>query len=109
DHAAWGLRELAAREFPHLLRAVELGPLGDAEGELLAALVGAATLRAEVERRVLQTAEGNPFFLEELVRSLIDAGALVREEDGWRFDHEAELEVPQTVEKVILARLDRLS
>jgi ABC-type oligopeptide transport system substrate-binding subunit/class 3 adenylate cyclase len=109
DHAAWGLRELAAREFPHLLRAVELGPLGDADGELLAALVGAATLPAEVERRVLQTAEGNPFFLEELVRSLIDAGALVREEDGWRFDHEAELEVPQTVEKVILARLDRLS
>jgi ABC-type oligopeptide transport system substrate-binding subunit/class 3 adenylate cyclase len=109
DHAAWGLREHAAREFPHLLQGIELGPLGDADGELLAALVGARTLPAEVERRVLQTAEGNPFFLEELVRSLIDAGALVREEDGWRFDHAAEIEVPQTVEKVILARLDRLS
>jgi ABC-type oligopeptide transport system substrate-binding subunit/class 3 adenylate cyclase len=109
DHAAWGLREHAAREFPHLLQGIELGPLGDADGELLDALVGAGTLPAEVERRVLQTAEGNPFFLEELVRSLIDAGTLVRTEDGWRFDHEAEIEVPQTVEKVILARLDRLS
>jgi ABC-type oligopeptide transport system substrate-binding subunit/class 3 adenylate cyclase len=109
DHAAWGLREHAAREFPHLLQGIELGPLGDADGELLAALVGAGTLPAEVERRVLQTAEGNPFFLEELVRSLIDAGTLVRTEEGWRFDHEAKIEVPQTVEKVILARLDRLS
>jgi ABC-type oligopeptide transport system substrate-binding subunit/class 3 adenylate cyclase len=109
DHAAWGLREHAAREFPHLLQGIELGPLGDADGELLAALVGAGTLPAEIERRVLQTAEGNPFFLEELVRSLIDAGALARTDEGWRFDHEAEIEVPQTVEKVILARLDRLS
>ena len=80
-------------------RESKLGPLGDADGELLAALVGAGTLPAEVERRVLQTAEGNPFFLEELVRSLIDAGTLVRTEEGWRFDHEAEIEVPQTVDR----------
>jgi ABC-type oligopeptide transport system substrate-binding subunit len=109
DHPAWGLRELAAREFPHLLRELDLGPLGDADGELLAALVGAGTLPAPLERRVLEAAEGNPFFLEELVRSLMDARALVREGDRWRFDHDAQIEVPQTVEKVILARLDRLS
>ena len=109
DHSAWGLRELAAREFPHLHRELDLGPLGDSDGELLAALVGAGTLPAPLERRVLEAAEGNPFYLEELVRSLIDAGALAREGEGWRFDHDAEIEVPQTVEKVILARLDRLS
>ena len=109
DHPAWSLREHAGREFPHLLRELELGPLGDADGELLAALVGPGTLPAELERRVLQAAEGNPFFLEELVRSLADAGALVHAADGWRFEHNAEIEVPQTVEKVILARLDRLS
>ena len=43
---------------------------------------------------------GNPFFLEELVRSLADVGALVRTDDGWRFDHAVEVEVPPTVEKV---------
>ena len=37
-----------------------------------------------------------------------DAGALVREGEGWRFDHEVEVEIPPTVEKVILARIDRL-
>jgi ABC-type oligopeptide transport system substrate-binding subunit/class 3 adenylate cyclase len=109
DHSAWGLREHAAREFPHLLREIDLGPLGDADGELLAALVAPATLPAELERRVLEAADGNPFFLEELVRSLADVGALVRVDEGWRFDHAVEVEVPPTVEKAILARLDRLS
>ncbi len=109
DHAAWGLREHAGREFPHLLHEVDLGPLGDSDGELLAALVAPAALPTELERRVLEAADGNPFFLEELVRSLADVGALVREGDGWRFDHAVEVEVPPTVEKVILARLDRLS
>ena len=109
DHASWALREHAGREFPHLLREIDLGPLGDSDGELLAALVAPATLPAELERRVLEAADGNPFFLEELVRSLADVGALVRIDDGWRFDHAAEVEVPPTVEKAILARLDRLS
>jgi len=109
DHPSWSLREHAGREFPHLLREIDLGPLGDADGELLAALVAPATLPAELERRVLEAADGNPFFLEELVRSLADVGALVRTDDGWRFDHAVEVEVPPTVEKAILARLDRLS
>ncbi len=109
DHASWGLRETAAREFPHLLREIDLVPLGDAGAELLAALVGAGTLPADLERRVLDAAEGNPFFLEELVRSLTDVGALERTDDGWRFDHEVDVEVPQTVERVLLARIDRLS
>ncbi|HLX31839.1 MAG TPA: ABC transporter substrate-binding protein [Gaiellaceae bacterium] len=109
DHGSWALREHAAREYPHLLRELDLGPLGDSDGELLAALVAPASLPAELERRVLEAADGNPFFLEELVRSLADVGALVRTDDGWRFDHEVDVEVPPTVEKVILARLDRLS
>jgi ABC-type oligopeptide transport system substrate-binding subunit/class 3 adenylate cyclase len=109
DHPSWSLREHAGREFPHLLHEIDLGPLGDADGELLAALVAPATLPAELERRVLEAADGNPFFLEELVRSLADVGALVRIDDGWRFDHAVEVEVPPTVEKAILARLDRLS
>jgi ABC-type oligopeptide transport system substrate-binding subunit/class 3 adenylate cyclase len=126
DHPSWALREHAGREFPHLLREIDLGPLGrrleassaepptpgqvqGADGELLAALVAPATLPAELEHRVLEAADGNPFFLEELVRSLADVGALVRAEDGWRFAHAVEVEVPPTVEKAILARLDRLS
>src|SRR3954470_3762961 len=108
DATAWGLRELIAREYPHLLQQVDLAPLGEADAELLTALVGAGTLPPQLERHLLSTAEGNPFFLEELVRSLVDAGVLVRDGHAWRFDHDAPIDVPPTVEKVILARLDRL-
>ena len=52
------------------------------------ALVGAGTLPADLERCCSTAAEGNPFFLEELVRSLADAGALQHDDGGWRFDHE---------------------
>src|SRR5438128_6500003 len=110
DHPAWAIRETAARGFPHRTAEVALDALsGQADRELLAALVGAGTLPTDVEDRIVEHAEGNPFFLEELVRSIADAGALVREGDGWRFDHAVEVEVPPTVEKVILARIDRLS
>jgi ABC-type oligopeptide transport system substrate-binding subunit/class 3 adenylate cyclase len=110
DLPSWRLKELAAREYPHLVKEFALEPLSrEAEGELLHSLVGQGTLPAELERHVLEVAEGNPFFLQELVRSLADAGTLVSADGGWRFDHEAPVEVPQTVEKVVLARLDRLN
>ncbi len=109
DHPSWRVKEAAARELPHRTHEAALEALsGDAGRELLHSLVGASTLPAEMQRRILEPAEGNPFFLEELVRSLVDAGALVQEGDGWRFDHAVDVEVPPTVEKVILARIDRL-
>jgi ABC-type oligopeptide transport system substrate-binding subunit/class 3 adenylate cyclase len=112
DHSSWDLKEIAAREFPHLLRELQLEPLsGEADRELLDALVGHQTLPEELGRRVLEVAEGNPFYLEEVVRSLADTGAVVRAHgtDGWSFDQEVPVEIPTTVEKVILARIDRLS
>jgi ABC-type oligopeptide transport system substrate-binding subunit/class 3 adenylate cyclase len=110
DHASWALREIAARRWPHLTRAVDLEALsGDAERELIHSLVGADTLPADLEALLLDRAEGNPFFLEELVRSLADSGALHHDEVRWRYDHDVAVEVPPTVEKVILARVDRLT
>ena len=110
DHPSWAVKEAAARDFPHRTHEVALEALsGQADRELLHALVGPGVLPAGVEDRVLEHAEGNPFFLEELVRSLADAGALALEGEGWRFDHDVEVEIPATVEKVILARIDRLA
>jgi ABC-type oligopeptide transport system substrate-binding subunit/class 3 adenylate cyclase len=110
DHPYWNVKETAARRYSHRTRDVELEPLsGDADRELLHALVGAKTLPDELEDRILTHAEGNPFYLEELVGSLVDAAVLASEGEGWRFDHDARVEVPPTVEKVILARIDRLT
>ncbi|MHB8642352.1 MAG: ABC transporter substrate-binding protein [Gaiellaceae bacterium] len=110
DHGSWRLKELAQREYAHATRELALEPLGgDTERELLNALVGDATLPPELESRLLEAAEGNPFYLEELVRSLVDAGAIVDGIGGRRYDHDVAFEVPATVEKVVLARLDRLT
>jgi ABC-type oligopeptide transport system substrate-binding subunit/class 3 adenylate cyclase len=110
EHPFWRLKERADRWLPHRTRDIALETLiGDADRELLQALVGRGTLPAELERRVLEDAEGNPFYLEELIGSLADAGALMREGDSWRFDHEVDIDLPSTVEKVILARIDRLN
>jgi ABC-type oligopeptide transport system substrate-binding subunit/class 3 adenylate cyclase len=110
DHGSWRAKEAASRELPHRLREISLeGLSGDSTRDLLLRLVGRGTLPETAERRILETAEGNPFFLEELLRSLVDTGALVRQEGGWRFDHDVAFEIPQTVEKVLLARIDRLA
>jgi class 3 adenylate cyclase/tetratricopeptide (TPR) repeat protein len=109
DHLSWGLRDAAMEVAPGRSRAIALEALPtEAERELLTELVGEGTLPDELERRILASAEGNPFFLEELVRSLIDTGALSGESGSWRFEREVPVEIPRTVERVILARIDRL-
>jgi ABC-type transport system substrate-binding protein/class 3 adenylate cyclase len=110
DHPTWRAKERAAREFPHRTRQITLEALtGEANRQLLHSLVGPATLPEPLQAQILERAEGNPFYLEELVRTLTDAGAVARTDGGWRFDHEVPFEIPPTVEKVILARIDRLS
>ncbi len=107
DHASWRLRETAVGGGA---RAVELGALAhETDRELLTQLVGGAALPDELERLVLERAEGNPLYLEELVRSLVDSGALVEGDGGWRFEREVDVQVPETVEKLVLARVDVLS
>jgi ABC-type transport system substrate-binding protein/class 3 adenylate cyclase len=109
DHPSWALRERAAREFPHLVRELALEPLsGDAQAELLTALVGHETLPGPLSARLLDQAEGNPFYLEELIRSLVDTGSVVRDGGGWKFVQEVDVAIPPTIERVILARVDRL-
>ena len=109
EHPCWRLKEDLERRLPHRVTDITLGALpADAEEDLLEALVGGA-LPGGLRERILDSAEGNPFFLEELVRSLIDARALVHETEGWRVDDAVVAEIPLTVEKVILSRIDNLS
>jgi predicted ATPase/class 3 adenylate cyclase len=75
---------------------------------MIAGLLGIARVPAELVRVVWEKAEGNPLFIEEILRSLRDRG-LVDMRHGelvWRRDDQ--IEVPGTVQDIIRARLDRL-
>jgi predicted ATPase len=53
---------------------------------------------------------GNPFFLEETVRTLVETGALAGERGAYRLTRPVEaLQVPATVQAILAARIDRLS
>jgi len=58
---------------------------------------------------ILRKSEGNPFFIEEVIRSLIELGAVYREGDHWKAaDGISDVTVPDTIQSVILSRVDRL-
>ncbi|MBI3649413.1 MAG: AAA family ATPase, partial [Actinobacteria bacterium] len=87
-----------------------LEPLGEAESAaLIENLLGRADVAEEARARIAEAAEGNPLFVEEMLRMLIDEG-LLREEGG-RWEPAADLTaaaVPPTIHALLSARLDRL-
>lgn len=89
---------------------LSLAPLSQIEAaELVSLLVGEANIPDDVRERVLGSAEGNPFFLEEMLNMLIDEGVLERRNGRWvsteRLDKVA---IPDSVHGVIAARIDLL-
>jgi class 3 adenylate cyclase/tetratricopeptide (TPR) repeat protein len=91
--------------------AILLSPLPHAEGsQLLQNLLG-SEIQPGLRSLLLGRAEGNPFFLEELVRELRDMNALVHDPatGAWRTTMPVEeLPLPESLQGVIMARVDRL-
>ncbi len=90
---------------------ISLAPLSDAEcAQLVDALLGSSGLPEDVRDRITGVAEGNPLFVEEMLRMLIDDELLSRDGERWVPSGElAEVSVPPTISALLSARLDRLS
>ncbi len=90
---------------------VALAPLSARDSErVVESVLGVESLPAEVERLICRKAEGNPFYLEELTRSFLDTGILARHDGGYRLARDVTpQDVPDTVQGVIMARIDRLA
>jgi class 3 adenylate cyclase/tetratricopeptide (TPR) repeat protein len=89
---------------------IRLEPLGSDESKrLMANLLDEAADFGDVGRQIVGAAGGNPLFIEEMLRMLVDDGLLAREADRWvtRGDL-SHIRAPETVQAVIAARLDRL-
>ena len=89
---------------------LRLDPLPPASAdEVLQALLGDDPSLTPLKQRLIARTEGNPFFLEESVRALVETGVLVGERGAYRLAHALQsLQVPATVQAVLAARIDRL-
>jgi class 3 adenylate cyclase/tetratricopeptide (TPR) repeat protein len=77
--------------------------------ELLEALLGAGPELGPIKRALVEATDGNPLFLEESVRSLIESGVLVGSAGQWRpIGSLPAVFVPRTIEALLAARIDRL-
>jgi tetratricopeptide (TPR) repeat protein len=100
---AWGSRTYYTQ--------LRLDPLPyDHAAELLGALVGSDLDLDPLKRLLIERTQGNLFFLEESVRSLVETGSLVGERGAYRLARPLPaIQVPATVQAVLAARIDRLS
>ncbi len=89
---------------------IVLEPLSeDQSADLIANLLGTVGLPADVQARITEAAEGNPLFVEEMLRKLIDERLLERDNGHWSASGDlSEVSVPGTINALLAARLDQL-
>jgi len=89
---------------------IQIRPLTpESAEELLDALLGPGPDLEPLKRRLIERTEGNPFFLEESVRTLVETEVLVGEPGSFRLARPmAAIQMPATVQAILAARIDRL-
>jgi class 3 adenylate cyclase/tetratricopeptide (TPR) repeat protein len=111
-HGGALVKQLAARRQGRQHTDLWLTPLSIQESEtLLHYLLRMDELPPQLKARILNHAEGNPFYIEELIRSLLDDGVIVWDKDRGRCEtacDTAEVAIPNTLYGVLMARIDRL-
>ena len=110
DTAGWRLVEAARETFGEALTELALTRLDDADSRsLVANLLEIESLPEPLRRFILERAEGNPFFVEEVIRMLIEREWVVLRDGRWvGSETVASAEVPPTLAGLLTARIDRL-
>jgi ABC-type oligopeptide transport system substrate-binding subunit/class 3 adenylate cyclase len=111
-HRSWRLQEITARDHGERHTHLWLEALSrDESARLVGNLLRLEGLPSQLKEQIQERAEGNPFYLEEVLRSLIDEGAIEQEAGTGRWLVTGEVEeiaIPDTLQGVLLARIDRL-
>ena len=112
DHMApgWDVIQKIQEKLAERCKSILLDPLqADQTDVLLTNLLGVQEFPSNIRDLIVEKSEGNPFFVEELIRSLIDTGQIVRENSHWRVrSRDAQVSLPNTLRGVLSARIDRL-
>lgn len=110
---SWEAVQKMGRKIPDRFHEIVLEPLPSEQTRLLLGnLLGMKELPEKIQDFIVQKAEGNPFFIEELIRSLIETKQIIRENGHWHvamgLSGGTAIAVPDTLRGVLSARIDRL-
>jgi class 3 adenylate cyclase len=110
DAPGWKLVAAARETIGAGLTELTLNPLSEADSrQLVSNLLEIESLPDTTRTLILKKAEGNPFFVEEVIRMLIDRGAIVKQGEGWAAGKQIEnVDIPDNLQGLLLARIDRL-
>ncbi|MCA1596518.1 MAG: AAA family ATPase, partial [Chloroflexi bacterium] len=110
EHRCWQIAATAERKCPERFTMLRPKDLSPSQGRrLIENLLTIDRLSDSVKSLILEKSRGNPFFVEEVIRSLIDSGMIVRENNAWVSKAGIEeIAVPESIQAVILSRVDRL-
>jgi predicted ATPase len=77
--------------------------------EMIKSILDSERVTGELIKLVTNKADGIPFYVEEIIKSFTESGIIVRGEDGYGVSKKiAEVDVPDTIQDIIMARIDRL-
>lgn len=112
DTPGWRVAQ-AASEHTAQAALIQLRPLNHQESaELVDNLLHISDLPPGLHSQILGKSEGNPFFVEEVVRTLIDQGVIAHDQDGSRWvatGDGSEIDIPGNLQSLLIARIDRLA
>lgn len=108
--ASWNSIQKMREKLGDDFHSIDLAPLQVNQTEtLLNNLLGVKDLPKPILDLIVEKAQGNPFFVEEIIRSLIETKQLIRENNHWRAAGDsAKISLPNTLRGVLSARIDRL-
>jgi predicted ATPase len=109
-HRCWQLASTASRLHAEHYVEVRVRELDKEHSlELVARILGSPDLAPEARSLILRCAQGNPFYLEEVSRTLVESGTLRRGDEGWALEQRDFEILPETVQAVVLGRFHRLT
>ena len=110
DHDSWGVKLKAETDFPHRTTEIHLHRLTKNDSSsLLEQLLGETRLPEGIWQTIMERSEGNPFYLEEVIRHLMERDLIIQDDEGWHATGALEeMSIPDSLHGVLLARIDRL-
>lgn len=110
DSPGWKLVNAVREILGGSLTEISLEALSDAESrQMVANLLEVEALPEKTRALILRKSEGNPFFVEEVIRMLIDRNAIIQKNGDWVAGENIEqIEIPDNLQGLLLARVDRL-